>query len=108
MTEIRCPRCGGDDFVIDSTFPALPTDEILDCECRKCHRQWRSRALDAPPVTVQGRENGYYWVRLNDVDDAGWEIAEWDGRVWARIADDAPVDETEVAKVGPMVPAYRG
>jgi hypothetical protein len=108
MTEIRCPRCGSTNLAILSDGKENTAEETLLCSCEVCLKRWKDRPLDAPPVTVQGRENGYYWVMLNDLVDPQWEIAEWDGRVWARIADDAPVDETEVAKVGPMVPAYKG
>jgi hypothetical protein len=104
MDEIRCPKCGADDFranIGDDPF-------VLWCICDRCKHEWKARTLDAPPIEVHGRENGHYWIRLNDTAENVWEIGEWDGRVWGRIADAEPVDESEVAKVGRRILPYKG
>jgi hypothetical protein len=105
MTEIRCPKCGSGKFE-SITVPPKENPFVLDCVCERCGWTWICPTLDAPRVRVRGREDGYYWIQLNDVDDVGWEVGQWDGRVWARMADDEPVDESEVAVVGPRIPDY--
>jgi hypothetical protein len=102
LTEIRCPKCGSTTFKAKLLLPEM----ILAAECGQCGALFDCPTLDAPRLRVRGREDGYYWIQLNDVDDVGWEVGQWDGRVWARMADDEPVDESEVAAVGPRIPDY--
>ena len=102
LSEIRCPKCGSENFTGTLSDDALK----LGMTCQRCAWKWWVPTLDAPRVRVRGREDGYYWIQLNDVDDVGWEVGQWDGRVWARMADAEPVDEAEVAVVGPRIPDY--
>ena len=128
LTEIRCPKCGSDQF----TLTLSEDDHQLVVTCRRCAWKWwvpttpsatlslslaiGATDLDAPRLRVRGREDGYYWIQMNWTlenappfrSDPPWEPAEWDGRVWVRIADAAPIEEREVAAVGSRIPAYTG
>jgi hypothetical protein len=44
---------------------------------------------------VMGRQNGFYWVRLDD----GWTVANWDGARWWMIGSEMSCKSTDFDEI---------